>query len=116
MSVVPAWTAPAPATTQRAVIDQYCVGCHNAKLRTAHLELDKLDLSHLGDHAEIGEKVVRKLRAGMMPPTGLPQPDPAKREALITWMESELDHSAVPHLPAPGVHRLNRTELYERDS
>ena len=96
--------------TQRAVVDQYCVGCHNAKLKTANLLLDQLDLPHLGDHAQIGEKVVRKLRAGMMPPTGMPQPDPARREALIAWMENELDRSAVTHLPAPGLHRLNRTE------
>ena len=59
---------------QRAIVNQYCVGCHNAKLKTANLLLDQLDLAHLGDHAEIGEKVVRKLRAGMMPPSGMPRP------------------------------------------
>ncbi|HEY1753806.1 MAG TPA: DUF1592 domain-containing protein [Bryobacteraceae bacterium] len=96
--------------TKRAMIDQYCVGCHNAKAKTANLMLDQLDLAHLGDHAEIGEKVVRKLRAGMMPPTGMPRPDAAAREALVTWMEGELDRNAVTHLPAPGLHRLNRTE------
>ena len=109
----PAATPQKPAsvaTSERAVIDQYCVGCHNAKLKTANLLLDQLDLAHLGDHAEIGEKVVRKLRAGMMPPTGMPRPDAATREALITWMENELDRSAVTHLPPPGLHRLNRTE------
>jgi hypothetical protein len=72
--------------------------------------LDQLDLAHLGDHAEIGEKVVRKLRAGMMPPTNMKRPDPATMESLIKWMENELDRSAVTHLPAPGLHRLNRTE------
>src|SRR5579863_8339958 len=93
--------AQAPdASAQRAVLDEYCVDCHNKTTKTANLFLDQLDLTHLGDHAEIGEKVVRKLRAGMMPPTGMPRPDVAKREALITWMESELDHSAVTHLPA----------------
>ncbi|MEO8099691.1 MAG: DUF1592 domain-containing protein [Acidobacteriota bacterium] len=96
--------------TQRAVLDRYCISCHNTKLKTADLELDKLDLSHLGSQAEIGEKVVRKLRAGMMPPTGLPRPDAAATEALITWMEAELDRGAAAHLPAPGLHRLNRTE------
>ena len=96
--------------TQRAVLDQYCVVCHNAKLKTANLLLDQLDLAHLQDHAEIGEKVVRKLRAGMMPPSGMRQPDPATREALIEWMEKELDHSAAAYLPPPGLHRLNRTE------
>jgi hypothetical protein len=97
-------------STQRAVIDRYCVGCHNAKLKTANLELDKLDLAHFGDHAEIGEKVVRKLRAGMMPPTGMPRPDPAVLDGLIAWMEKELDRSAATYLPPPGLHRLNRTE------
>ena len=112
----PARTAPvsqqaAPGVaTQRALVDRYCVGCHNAKAKTANLLLDQLDLAHLGEHAEIGEKVVRKLRAGMMPPTGMPRPDAAAREALIAWMESELDRSAVTYLPAPGLHRLNRTE------
>jgi hypothetical protein len=96
--------------TKRAVLDEYCVDCHNKQLKTANLMLDQLDLSHLGDHAEIGEKVVRKLRAGMMPPTGNPRPDAATRLALITWMEKELDRNAVTYLPAPGLHRLNRTE------
>jgi hypothetical protein len=86
------------------------VVCHNAKLKTANLLLDGLDLAHLGDHAEIGEKVVRKLRAGLMPPTGMPRPDPATLESLIGWMENALDRSAAPHLPPPGLHRLNRTE------
>ena len=107
----PVARAQAPdVATQRAVVDQYCVGCHNTKSKTANLMLDQLDLAHLGDHAEVGEKVVRKLRAGMMPPTGMPRPDVAAREALISWMENELDRSAVTHLPAPGLHRLNRTE------
>ncbi len=98
------------ASPQRALVDRYCVGCHNAKLLTGNLALDKLDLAHLGDHAEIGEKVVRKLRAGMMPPAGMPRPDPATLEAFVSWMEKELDRSAVTYLPAPGLHRLNRTE------
>jgi mono/diheme cytochrome c family protein len=96
--------------TQRAVVDKYCVVCHNQKLKTANLLLDQLDLARLGDHAEIGEKVVRKLRAGVMPPTGMPRPNPAALESLVTGLENELDRDAVPYLPAPGVHRLNRTE------
>jgi mono/diheme cytochrome c family protein len=95
---------------QRALIDQYCVTCHNEKAKTANLLLDQLDLGQLGSHAEIGEKIVRKLRAGMMPPTGARRPDPATMESLIKWMEAELDRSAVTHIPAPGLHRLNRTE------
>jgi hypothetical protein len=103
-------TVPGDAAAERALIDQYCVVCHNAKLKTANLLLDQLDLAHLGDHAEIGEKVVRKLRAGMMPPTGMRRPDPATLDSLIRWMENELDRSPVTNLPPPGLHRLNRTE------
>ena len=100
----------ADAATERALVDRYCVVCHNARLKTAGLLLDELDLAHLGAHADIGERVVRKLRAGMMPPTGMRRPDPATLESLIRWMEHELDRSAVAHLPPPGLHRLNRTE------
>jgi mono/diheme cytochrome c family protein len=101
---------PADVATQRALLDQYCVTCHNARAKTANLLLDQLDLAHLGDHAEVGEKVVRKLRAGMMPPTGMKRPDATSLDTLVKWMETELDRSAVTHLPAPGLHRLNRTE------
>ena len=103
-------SAPAATGTQRALVDQYCVTCHNAKLKTANLVLDDLDLARLGDHAEVGEKMVRKLRAGLMPPTGARRPDAATMESLISWMEGEIDRTAVTHLPAPGLHRLNRTE------
>ncbi len=104
-------TAPA-LLSQRVVLDQYCVPCHNRKLKTAGLMLDQLDLAHVGDHAGEWEKVVRKLRAGMMPPSGLPRPGAAAYEALTVALENELDRAsaAAPHLPSPGVHRLNRTE------
>src|SRR5947209_5371426 len=107
----PARAAAPDAGTQRALLDQYCVTCHNAKLKTANLLLDQLDLTHLADHAEVGEKVVRKLRAGMMPPKGMKRPDPSTLDSLVLWMENELDHGATTHLPAPGLHRLNRTEF-----
>jgi mono/diheme cytochrome c family protein len=102
--------ATADITMPRKVMDQYCVTCHNARTKTGNLLLDQLDLAHLGDHSEIGEKVVRKLRAGLMPPTALPRPDAAAMESFIRWMEDELDRGAETHLPAPGLHRLNRTE------
>ena len=101
----------AEIAAQRAVVDKYCVGCHNAKLRTANLELDKLDLAHLGDHAEIGEKVVRKLQPGMMPPTGMPRPDAATMQVAdhAGWKASSIAARSRICLP-PGLHRLNRTE------
>jgi cytochrome c5 len=107
--------APAPAgaeaQTHRAVINRYCVTCHNERLNTGNLNLDKLDLTRLGANVELSEKIVRKLRAGMMPPSGSSRPDAATRDALIRWMEDELDRSAAqPHLPPPGLHRMNRAE------
>ena len=101
---------PADPSAARKVMDQYCVTCHNEKSKTADLLLDRLDLSNLDEHTEIGEKVVRKLRAGLMPPTGMPRPDPATMETFIRWMEDELDRHATTHLPAPGLHRMNRAE------
>jgi hypothetical protein len=94
----------------RAVLDKYCVGCHNTRLRTGGLALDELDLSRLVDHAEIGEAVALKVRAGMMPPTGAPRPERATLDGLVAWIEHELDRHGVPNLTAPGIHRLNRTE------
>jgi cytochrome c5 len=109
--VAAAPSTPSPdVAKQRAVLDQYCVVCHNQKLKTANLLLDQLDLAHLADRPDLGEKIVRKLRAGMMPPTGMPRPDPTTREGLITWMEKELDSHSATNLPAPGIHRLNRVE------
>src|SRR5690348_7395243 len=107
-------SAPAPPSlsAQRLLLDQYCVTCHNQKLKTGGLMLDRLDLQKIPDNTETWEKVVRKLRAGMMPPQGLPRPEPAKYEALTAAIENQLDRAAAskPHLPAPGVHRANRTE------
>jgi cytochrome c5 len=107
-------TSPAASSASReenrAVLDRFCVTCHNARLKTANLLLDQLDLAKLGEHAEVGEKIVRKLRAGMMPPTDARRPDAATLASLIHWMEGELDRGAVSHLPPPGLHRLNRTE------
>src|ERR1044071_5389004 len=63
--------APPP----RAVLDKYCVTCHNERVKTAGLTLDKLDLAHVGDNPDTWEKVVRKIRTGAMPPAGRPRPD-----------------------------------------
>ena len=78
---------PAPSVNvaaPRAVLDQYCVRCHNARLKTAGLALDQLDLARLADQVAIGEKMALKLRAGMMPPLGAPRPDRTTRDGLIT--------------------------------
>jgi len=100
-----------PQTT-KTVLDQYCVGCHNDKLRTANFSLEKVDLAVAGDHPEIWERVIRKMRAGMMPPPGMPRPPLATYEGVRDWLEAEIDKKAAAH-PNPGsviLHRLNRTE------
>src|SRR5262249_24296207 len=101
------------ASSLRVILYRYCVTCHNEKLKTAGLMLDALDISNVGVEPQIWEKVVRKLRAGMMPPPGRPRPDTATSHALVSWLEEELDRAAASN-PNPGspdaVRRLNRTE------
>ncbi len=104
---------PAGASPERALLDRYCVSCHNDNLRTAGLALDTMDLANVGDGAEVWEKVVTKLRAGMMPPAGRPRPDQASYSGLTSYLETELDRAAASN-PNPGrsdaLRRLNRTE------
>ncbi len=106
-------TQPVAATSQRALLDRYCVTCHNSRLNTANLALDSLDLAAVGTHATEWEKVVRKLRGGLMPPAGRPRPDRATQDGLVAWIENELDSAAAAR-PNPGrtetFHRLNRAE------
>jgi len=108
----PASAATEEATKSRALVDQYCVTCHNARLKTGGLVLDKeqLDFARLADHPELTEKVIRKVRAGLMPPTNVRRPDAAAMESFVSFMETAVDAKATQHLPAPGLHRLNRTE------
>jgi hypothetical protein len=100
------------AGPDRAFLDRYCVGCHNEKTKIASLTLDKLDLGHLGSNAETWEKVVRKLKAGMMPPSGAPRPDRAAIDSYTAKLETELDRfaRANPNPGATALHRLNRSE------
>src|SRR3984885_6067896 len=98
------------AASERALIDQYCVTCHNQRVKTAGLMLHQLDLAQMHEHADVWEKVVRKLRAGMMPPSGMPRPNAPVMESMITFLEKELDRDAVVNLVPPGMHRMNRTE------
>ena len=101
---------PSHASPNRALLDRYCVTCHNEKLRTANLVLSTLDVDKIGDEPEVGEKVVHKLRSGAMPPAGMPRPDKAALDSLVTAMETALDTAAAakPNPGRPAVHRLNR--------
>ena len=100
------------AATYRAVLDRYCVTCHNGRLRTAGLELDSADLTNVSGRAELWEKVVRKLRGRDMPPPPRRRPPEAVYDGFAGWLEAALDAAAAAH-PRPGrpaLHRLNRTE------
>ena len=96
----------------RAVLNQYCVACHNpyGVAKDTGLFFDQVDLANLADHPETAETIIRKLRAGLMPPYPMLRPDPETLEGFMSWMESEIDGHAEAYLPAPGLHRLNRTE------
>ena len=94
----------------RAVLDTYCVTCHNARLRTAALQLDTADVDHPEANPAIWEKVVRKLRARDMPPPGPPRPDHATYESLADYFEAALDDAAAttPNPGRPAAYRLSR--------
>ncbi len=104
------------AAAQRAIINQYCSTCHSDKAKAAgmdsarKIDFDRLDIAGVSRDAETWERVVRKLRAGMMPPSGIRRPDRETYKGLIAWLENELDRNAVTYTPPPGLHRLNRTE------
>jgi hypothetical protein len=110
-------SASAPASSsakspQRALIDQYCTNCHNSDDKVAGLDLEKMSLDQVAEGAETWEKVVKKLRGGMMPPLGQPKPPQAGVESLIAMLETSLDRAGAAK-PNPGrtsIHRLNRTE------
>ena len=118
------------ATEYRALLDDYCVTCHSqrivdgqnepataltSQLRAVGLALDALDLSAIAADAAHWEPVVRKLRAGLMPPAGRRRPDQALLDEFRAWLETELDGAAAAS-PDPGrtatFHRLNRAEYH----
>jgi mono/diheme cytochrome c family protein len=101
-----------PAATQRAFLNRYCVTCHNEKLNTAGLMLDKMDVENISEGAEAWEKVVGKLRTAAMPPAGLPRPDKAAFDSFATYLETALDKAAETKFNPgrPAIHRLNRAE------
>jgi hypothetical protein len=115
---------PAPAARQsspavspavrpeRALIDRYCVTCHNQRARTAGLTLDTQEIANPPAGAAVWEKVIRKVRGGLMPPVGVPRPDKMALAGLASYLETSIDKAAAAH-PVPGrtvLHRLNRAE------
>ncbi len=102
-----------PASPERALVNLYCIGCHNEKAKTGGLALDGKDLDNIGANTEVWEKVVRKLRARAMPPAGRPRPDNRTYQGVVSHLETLLDRAAAAS-PNPGhtdtFRRLNRTE------
>jgi len=102
----------APSGT-RAMLDTYCVTCHNERTRTAGLALDTIDAAAPHTNPEIWERVIARLRAESMPPAGRPRPGSATYHAVAGALEAEIDRAWISH-PTPGrvnaVHRLNRTQ------
>ena len=86
-------SSPDPHAAQRALVNRYCVTCHNQRTRASGLALDTLDIAHVGKEAKVWEAVVRKLRGGVMPPAGRPRPDRATYDGFRTWLEHELDRA-----------------------
>ena len=107
-----AQTPVTSAPSARALVNQYCTGCHNQKLKTGGVALDTLDLDHAEADARTWEKVLRKVSAGEMPPAGLPRPTAPVATSFTQWLANQLDQGAAAH-PNPGhptIHRLNRAE------
>jgi mono/diheme cytochrome c family protein len=96
----------------RAMIEEYCAGCHNKDLKTAGISLEGLDFDKVGGDADVWEKVLRKVRTGQMPPSGMPHPNAPTVSAFVSWLEGSLDRAAEadPNPGRPAPHRLNRAE------
>jgi hypothetical protein len=95
---------------QAANVRKACLDCHNAAEEAGGLNLERHRLDAVAGDAETWEKVILKVRSGLMPPPDGPKIDPKARLQFASWVEDQIDSHAEPHLPAPGLHRLNRTE------
>jgi Protein of unknown function (DUF1592)/Protein of unknown function (DUF1588)/Protein of unknown function (DUF1587)/Protein of unknown function (DUF1585)/Protein of unknown function (DUF1595)/Planctomycete cytochrome C len=102
---------PSPSSSE-ALLKRYCITCHNGVMRRGNLLLDQLDVEQPAKDPQTWEKVVRKLRTGMMPPSGAPRPDRGTLDQFASVLEGALDRAAAaaPNPGAPVLHRLNRAE------
>lgn len=112
-SAVPDTEPVSAVARHQAVVNRYCLSCHNDKVKTGGLTLSSASVANLGEHTEIWEKVARKLQGRAMPPMGRPRPDTATYESLVAHLETSLDRIAAAN-PTPGrtetFRRLTRTE------
>jgi cytochrome c551/c552 len=108
-----ATAAPAMSVeSQNAMLKQYCSGCHNDQLKTGNMSLSEIDLAHVDKNLELAEKMIRKLRVGVMPPAGMPRPPADQVKLFLSSLENTIDKNAALH-PTPGrrpFQRLTRTE------
>jgi len=99
-----------PPPAQRDLLDKYCMDCHNYVDYAGGVEFEVFDPANAHEEAKLVERMLRKLRAGMMPPAGKPRPDLATIQAFARSLETEVDSHAKPDLHEPQLHRLNRSE------
>src|SRR6478752_6712902 len=90
-----------PAAARESLAKQYCVGCHNDKLKSGGFSLTSIDVAHPAQNPDQVERVIRKLRVGLMPPAGAPRPDAATMKAFISTLEQGIDQAASAN-PNPG--------------
>src|SRR5437016_10427593 len=111
-SIVPAGAQHPETSSPRAVLNTYCVTCHNQKLRTADLMLDKAEVDHPAENPAVWEKVLRKLRAREMPPPQRSRPDDRTYDSMAQYLETALDRAAEakPNPGRPSAYRLNRSQ------
>ncbi|HEY1899457.1 MAG TPA: DUF1592 domain-containing protein [Steroidobacteraceae bacterium] len=107
---VAAATPQLSVAAQQHILQQYCRVCHNYDDYAGGVEFEVYDPGNAHESAELTERMLKKLRAGMMPPAGKPRPDFKTVQALANSLESEIDAHAKPNLAMPRLHRLNRTE------
>jgi len=108
----PAAPTSVSSDAQIATVKQYCVTCHNDRAKTGGVSFEGMTAESLGQHADVFEKAVRKLRGRVMPPPGSRQPDAPAVDALVSWLEHSLDGmEGKAHITDRVVlHRLNRKE------
>src|SRR5437762_5104452 len=105
-------TSPAtPVSSQQALLNQYCMSCHSDRLKTGGLALSALNLDDPAQSAEVAEKVIRKLRGGLMPPGGARRPDAHATAEFVSSLENKIDTASIEARPGRvALRRLNRRE------
>ena len=98
--------------SQRALVNDYCAYCHDDSLKEGGFSWSEVDVEHPEQNAAQAEEVIRKLRAGMMPPAGAPRPEKLSLRELAAALETRIDQAAAdsPYVSAPDLHRVNRKE------